>query len=111
VLATEVVQRDRRGVTPVLASLRIRVGTWRELEIARGSTGYPRSCSKWRMRVPGVPRIRTWVLARVERDVKFEVDCERSAKAIDRQKLSRVQTEVERMISILDGSDKPGTWN
>jgi hypothetical protein len=49
--------------------------------------------------------------AKLVRDVKFEVDCERSAKAIDRQKLSRVQTEVERMISILDGSDKPGTWN
>jgi serine/threonine-protein kinase len=49
--------------------------------------------------------------AKLVQDVKFEVDYERSAKATDHGILAHVQDDVRRMVSILDDSDTPGSWN
>ncbi|MGE0867907.1 MAG: hypothetical protein AB7P03_05075 [Kofleriaceae bacterium] len=48
---------------------------------------------------------------KLARDVKFEVDYERSAKAINGEQLVQVQDEVRRMISIAERDETPGTWN
>jgi serine/threonine protein kinase len=45
--------------------------------------------------------------AKLVRDVKFEVDCERSATSTDPGILARLQDDVRRMVSILDDSDRP----
>ena len=45
-------------------------------------------------------------------DVKYEVDCERSAQEIDRSRVARVQESVSHMVSILDrDTGTPGPWN
>jgi serine/threonine-protein kinase len=50
--------------------------------------------------------------AKLVRDVKFEVDYERSAKPIDRAALVQVQDRANRMVSILEGqSGQGGPWN
>jgi eukaryotic-like serine/threonine-protein kinase len=49
--------------------------------------------------------------AKLVRDVKLEVDYERSAKATDPAILARAQDDVRRMVSILDDSDRPGSSN
>jgi serine/threonine-protein kinase len=50
--------------------------------------------------------------AKLVRDVKFEVDYDRSAKPIDRAALMRVQDSANRMVSILEHqSGQGGAWN
>jgi eukaryotic-like serine/threonine-protein kinase len=50
--------------------------------------------------------------AKVVRDVKFEVDYERSAKAVDTDAFARAEASVGRLISLLDSDlGKPKPWN
>ena len=51
----------------MLATLRIRAGTWRESGGASGSTGYLIRAPSRGMRLPSVTRIGMWVLGRVGR--------------------------------------------